>query len=133
MKKLAENQRIREAAVSSMSSQPQKTVMEGGNKSSSTGTTQKKWRLLLVVHRASQIIVSSSKADKADHKEPTEIVQGLPTSTDHSQVSIDVSFDASNGIPGDEKHLCPRRIHKEGQAHPAQGFLEVLSRSSPSM
>ena len=29
-------------------------------------------------------------------QEPTEIVQVLPTSTDHSQVSIDVSFDASN-------------------------------------
>ncbi|KAK0601816.1 hypothetical protein LWI29_027686 [Acer saccharum] len=114
--------------------------MEGGNKSSST---QKKWRLLLVVHRASQIIVSSSKADKADHKalqDPTEIVQVLPTSTDHSQVSIDVSFEASNGIPGDEKHLCPRRrIDKEGQAHPAHGFLEkikelpeVTSKSSTS-
>ncbi|KAK1583214.1 hypothetical protein Q3G72_021907 [Acer saccharum] len=114
--------------------------MEGGNKSSST---KKKWRLLLVVHRASQIIVSSSKADKADHKalqDPTEIVQVLPTSTDHSQVSIDVSFEASNGIPGDEKHLCPRRrIDKEGQAHPAHGFLEkikelpeVTSKSSTS-
>ncbi|KAK1583055.1 hypothetical protein Q3G72_020648 [Acer saccharum] len=103
-------------------------LMERGNKSSST---QKKWRLLLVVHRASQIIVSSSKADKADHKEPIE-------STD--QVSIDVSVDASNGIPGDEKHLCPRgRIDKEGQTHPVQGFLEkikelpkVTSKSSSS-
>ena len=61
-------------------------------------------------------------------QELTEIVQVLPTSTDHSQVSIDVSFDASNGIPDDEKHLYPRRMDKEEQA-PAQGFLEVLSRN----
>ncbi|KAK4851305.1 hypothetical protein QYF36_013995 [Acer negundo] len=78
--------------------------------SNKSSSTQKKWRLLL---------------------EPTE-------STDHSQVSIDVSFDDDNGIPDDEKHLCPRRIHKEEHA-PAQGFLEkikglpkVTSKSSSS-
>ncbi|KAI9185144.1 hypothetical protein LWI28_004690 [Acer negundo] len=52
-----------------------------------------------------------------------KVVARNPESTDHSQVSIDVSFDDDNGIPDDEKHLCPRRIHKEEHA-PAQGFLE---------
>ena len=68
--------------------QSQKAVlMEGGNKSSSTSSldhgdlesqTQRtgnkssstshknKWRMFLIIHRASQIIVSSSKADKAN-------------------------------------------------------------------
>ncbi|KAK2638828.1 hypothetical protein Ddye_026623 [Dipteronia dyeriana] len=78
------------------------------NKSSSTSTTKKKWRMFLVIHRASQIIVSLSKDQKASHEnigcaeditaEPTEIVQVPPTPTNHSGVSIDISLDASNDV-----------------------------------
>ncbi|KAK1583351.1 hypothetical protein Q3G72_025251 [Acer saccharum] len=92
-----------------------------GNKSSST-SHKKKWRMFLVIHRASQIIVSSSKDQKASHKnvgraegitaEPTEIVQVLPTSTDHSQVSIDISFDASNDDVNENLKLQHERVAK---------------------
>ncbi|KAK1583992.1 hypothetical protein Q3G72_028947 [Acer saccharum] len=102
-----------------LESQTQRT----DNKSSST-SHKKKWRMFLVIHRASQIIVSSSKADKANPKashenvgcaeditgEPTEIVQVLPTSTDHSQVSIDISFDASNDDVNENLKLQHERV-----------------------
>ncbi|KAK2638899.1 hypothetical protein Ddye_026694 [Dipteronia dyeriana] len=89
-----------------LESQTQRT----GNKSSSI-SHKKKWRKFLIIHRAvraSQILVSSTKDQKASHEnvgcaeditaEPTEIVQLLTTSTDHSQVLIDISSDASNDL-----------------------------------
>ncbi|KAI9187058.1 hypothetical protein LWI28_023911 [Acer negundo] len=104
------------------------------NKSSST-SHRKKWRKFLVIHRASQFIVSSSKDQKASHEnvgcaeditgEPTEIVQVLPTSTDHSQVSIDISSDASNDDVNENlklQHEGVAKIVKSGDLDSLQRF-----------
>ncbi|KAK0601088.1 hypothetical protein LWI29_021210 [Acer saccharum] len=45
-------------------------------------------------------------------QEPAEIVQVLPTSTDHSQASIDISFDASNDDVNENLKLQHERVAK---------------------
>ncbi|TXG66830.1 hypothetical protein EZV62_008105 [Acer yangbiense] len=45
-------------------------------------------------------------------QEPTEIVQVLPTSTDHSQASTDISFDASNDDVNENLKLQHERVAK---------------------
>ncbi|KAK3198813.1 hypothetical protein Dsin_022228 [Dipteronia sinensis] len=129
-----------------LESQTQQT----GNKSSST-SHKKRWRMLLIIHRASQIIVSSSKDQKASNEnvgcaeditaEPTEIVQVPPTSASHSQrfggvngIAQALGTELHKGIPGDENDLCSRRhitnnhILFQGKAPAAQGFLQLLLR-----
>ncbi|KAK0599468.1 hypothetical protein LWI29_005516 [Acer saccharum] len=111
-----------------LESQTQRT----SNKSSSTSHKNKYWRMFRVIHLAIQFFVSLSKADKANPKashenvgcaediditgEPTEIVQVLLTSTDHSQDSIDI-----NEIPK-LQHERVAEIVKSGDLNSLQRF-----------